>query len=85
VLTRGARNAPYGVAHHAGLFPTALAVSDVTAAAEALEAQGIGPGPGGVRQVHLAGTAVGTLSILFLRDPDGVMVELVERDSGIFR
>jgi catechol 2,3-dioxygenase-like lactoylglutathione lyase family enzyme len=85
VPTRESSNEAYAVAHHAGLFRTAMAVPDVAAVAAALASQGIGPGPEGVRQVHLTGTAVGTLSILFLRDPDGIMVELVERDSGVFR
>jgi catechol 2,3-dioxygenase-like lactoylglutathione lyase family enzyme len=85
VQTREARNEPYDVAHHAGLFRTALAVDDVGQAAAELATQGIGPGPDGVHQVQLTGTSVGTLSILFLQDPDGVMVELVERDSSIFR
>jgi hypothetical protein len=33
----------------------------------------------------LSRSAVGTSSILFLRDPDRITVELVERDSGVFR
>jgi catechol 2,3-dioxygenase-like lactoylglutathione lyase family enzyme len=76
---------PYPVAHHAGLFRSALAVDDVHEVAEQLRRRAIGPGAGGVREVSLPGTAVGALSILFLRDPDGVTVELVQRDRAIFR
>jgi hypothetical protein len=53
----------------------------MTSSIGAGERAGSGRGAPGAPERH----RLGTLSVLFLRDPDGVMVELVERDSGIFK
>jgi len=63
-----------------GLFRMALAVDDVRAAYE--EAQGPRVQMGEPQYVPLPGTPLGGLWVSFFRDPDGVMVELVERATG---
>jgi catechol 2,3-dioxygenase-like lactoylglutathione lyase family enzyme len=61
-----------------GLFRMALAVPDVRAA-HAESEQGIGPEIGAPTYVPLPGTPLEGLWVSFFRDPNGVMVELVER------
>jgi catechol 2,3-dioxygenase-like lactoylglutathione lyase family enzyme len=64
-----------------GLFRMALAVDDVRAACE--EARRGGRVHVGMPQyVPLPGTPLGGLWVSFFRDPDGVMVELVERSTS---
>ena len=63
----------------AGLFRMALAVDDVRAAYEGCaDAVQIGE----PEYVPLPGTPLGGLWVSFLRDLDGVTVELVERSTG---
>lgn len=69
---------PYARGNHRGLYRMALAVEDVRAAYRALADSGnyeIEP-PG---YVPLPGTPIPGLWISFLRDPDGIVVELIER------
>jgi catechol 2,3-dioxygenase-like lactoylglutathione lyase family enzyme len=69
--------APISPANHVGLYRIALGVDDATAAAQALAAEGLEvPEP---RWVPLPGTRLGGVHVLFLRDPDGTVVELVQR------
>jgi catechol 2,3-dioxygenase-like lactoylglutathione lyase family enzyme len=68
----------YAMPYHHGLYRMAVAVDDVHAAYEALMAIGVARQPPST--FHLAGTPlVDGLTILFIRDPDGILVELVER------
>lgn len=64
-------------AYHRGLYRIALGVDDVQGAYEAL-APG-SPGLPAPEFVELPGTRLGGVVVLFLRDPDGVVVELVGR------
>jgi len=65
------------VANHGGLYRIALGVSDVTAARDELSREWAGlPQP---LWVELPGTTLGGVTVLFLRDPDNVVIELVER------
>jgi catechol 2,3-dioxygenase-like lactoylglutathione lyase family enzyme len=68
---------PPPVPNHRGLYRIALGVEDLTAAHAALaeDAPDI-PSP---VWVAMPGTRLGGVPVLFLRDPDGVVVELVER------
>jgi len=61
-----------------GLFRMALAVDDVRAAHEAARVSGR-VDVGEPQYVPLPGTPLGGLWVSFFRDPNGVMVELVER------
>ncbi len=72
------RRRPDG-ANRRGLFRQALAVDDLRAATT-VSAAGV-PLPEPV-YVPLPGTALGGLWVAFLRDPDGVTVELVERPAA---
>jgi catechol 2,3-dioxygenase-like lactoylglutathione lyase family enzyme len=69
------------LAHTRGLFRIALACEDVRAAhaelSGAAEFRGAEP-----VWIPLLGTPLGGLTVLFLRDPDGVLVELVERPAS---
>jgi catechol 2,3-dioxygenase-like lactoylglutathione lyase family enzyme len=67
-------------ANHRGLFRIALAVEDVRAAAA--EAAAAGFDVGEPTYIELPGTPLGGLWVAFLRDPDGVMVEFVERPAS---
>ena len=70
-------------AYHRGLYRIALGVDDVQAAYEALA-----PGSPGLlapELVELPGTRLGGVVVLFLRDPDGVVVELVGRSRSHLR
>jgi len=65
-----------------GLYRVALAVEDVREAASALRADG---GCGEVPEpsfIPMVDTPTGGFTVLFLRDPNGAVVELVERPRG---
>lgn len=70
-------DAPIGPANHVGLYRIALGVND--AAAAAAELRESDPDVGEPLWVPLPGTRLGGVKVLFLRDPDGLVVELVER------
>jgi catechol 2,3-dioxygenase-like lactoylglutathione lyase family enzyme len=70
--------APHGNANERGLFRMALAVPDVRAAVDAAWKSGVIEASGATL-IPLPGTPLGGLWVSFLRDPDGVMVEYVER------
>lgn len=71
---------PYPTANHRGLYRMALAVDDVRAAhADALDRGCDAQEP---VYFHLPGTPIDGLWIAFLRDPDGIVVELVERPAS---
>ena len=69
-------------AYHRGLYRIALGVDDVNAAYETLSADGPLTAP---EFVELPGTRLGGVTVLFLRDPDGVVVELVGRSRSHMR
>jgi catechol 2,3-dioxygenase-like lactoylglutathione lyase family enzyme len=69
-------------AYHRGLYRIALGVDDVTAAYETLAADTPLKAP---EFVELPGTRLGGVTVLFLRDPDGVVVELVGRPRSHLR
>jgi catechol 2,3-dioxygenase-like lactoylglutathione lyase family enzyme len=69
-------------AYHRGLYRIALGVDDVNAAYETLAADGPLTAP---EFVELPGTRLGGVTVLFLRDPDGVVVELVGRSRSHMR
>ncbi|HEY6530953.1 MAG TPA: VOC family protein [Acidimicrobiales bacterium] len=70
--------------NHAGLFRAAVCVDDTRAAHTAMAAEGtvFDRGP---MAVALPGTPVPDMWISFLRDPDGITFELVERPRTSFR
>jgi catechol 2,3-dioxygenase-like lactoylglutathione lyase family enzyme len=78
------RGRPYSVANHRGLCRLALGVEDTRGAVAELEASGK-PIYRPPQLVELTGTNVPGLWVAFLRDPDGVPVELVERPRSAFR
>lgn len=67
-------------AYHRGLYRIALGVDDVQAAYAALAPAG--PELPAPEYVELPGTRLGGVVVLFLRDPDGVVVELVGRSRS---
>lgn len=71
-------------ANHAGLYRAALGVDDTRAAHAELAAEGVpfDPPP---RLVELHGTPVPDMWITFLRDPDGMPFEFVQRPRDAFR
>jgi catechol 2,3-dioxygenase-like lactoylglutathione lyase family enzyme len=71
-------------AYHRGLYRIALGVDDVQAAYEQLAAVAGGP-LSAPEFVELPGTRLGGVTVLFLRDPDGVVVELVGRSRSHMR
>ncbi|MCU1346312.1 MAG: lactoylglutathione lyase [Acidimicrobiia bacterium] len=74
----------YGAHFHNGLYRFAVAVDDVHEAYNALRAGGIATNPPYTYQ--LPGTKITEgLTILFIRDPDGILVELVQRPRSIFK
>lgn len=74
----------YGAPTHSGLYRMALAVDDVPTAYESLRRAGMATYP--PYTFPLPGTPIdGGLTILFLRDPDGIVVELVQRPRSQFR
>jgi catechol 2,3-dioxygenase-like lactoylglutathione lyase family enzyme len=64
-------------AYHRGLYRIALGVDDVQGAYDVLASSA--PGLSAPQFVELPGTRLGGVVVLFLRDPDGVVVELVGR------
>jgi catechol 2,3-dioxygenase-like lactoylglutathione lyase family enzyme len=67
--------------YHRGLYRMALRVENLRDATAELDRRGVvyeGP-----KWIPLDGTKIGGMSILFLRDPDGVMVEFVERPTAL--
>lgn len=73
---------PYASANHRGLYRMALAVDDVRAAHAAVRDRG-----GDANEpeyFRLPGTPIEGLWIAFVRDPDGIVVELVERPESSF-
>ncbi len=75
---------PYDEPNHVGLYRVAIGVDDTREAVRRLERASVAI----ERQpllVGLAGTKVPDMWIAFLRDPDGVPVELVERPRSAFR
>jgi catechol 2,3-dioxygenase-like lactoylglutathione lyase family enzyme len=74
----------YGAHFHNGVYRFAVAVDDVYEAYEQLRAGGVAIHPPYTFQ--LPGTPIAEgLTILFIRDPNGVLVELVQRPRAIFR
>jgi catechol 2,3-dioxygenase-like lactoylglutathione lyase family enzyme len=74
----------YGAPFHQGLYRMALAVDDASAAWKALRAEGLAIQP--PCTFPLPGTKLEQgLTILFVRDPDAILVELVERPRSHFR
>ena len=69
-------------AYHRGLYRIALGVDDVNTAHETLAAAAPLNAP---EYVELPGTRLGGVTVLFLRDPDGVIVELVGRSRSHMR
>ena len=69
-------------AYHRGLYRIALGVDDVNAAYETLSADEPLTAP---EFVELPGTRLGGVTVLFMRDPDGVVVELVGRSRSHMR
>jgi catechol 2,3-dioxygenase-like lactoylglutathione lyase family enzyme len=67
-------------ANHRGLFRMAMGVPDVRAAVAAARAAGVDASD--ATYVPLPGTPLGGLWVSFFRDPDGVMVEFVERPAA---
>ena len=73
----------YPAGPHVGMFRSALRVEDITAGCAQLRAAGVDVvGP---KAYNLAGTKVGDMKIAFVTDPDGVLHELIERSSKLFR
>lgn len=68
----------YAVPYHQGIYRIAIAVDDVQAAFESLLEQGIARQPPYTFQLPGTKLTAG-LTIMFIRDPDGILVELVER------
>ena len=74
----------YSVHFHTGVFRFAVAVDDVQESYERLRDSGVSVNP--PYTFGLPGTPITDgLTILFLRDPDGVLVELVQRPRSFFR
>jgi catechol 2,3-dioxygenase-like lactoylglutathione lyase family enzyme len=67
-------------ANHRGLFRMAMGVPDVRAAVAAARDAGVDASDGTF--IPLPDTPLGGLWVSFLRDPDGVMVEFVERRAA---
>jgi catechol 2,3-dioxygenase-like lactoylglutathione lyase family enzyme len=74
----------YAEPNHAGLFRSAVGVDDTKATYGAMSAAGwsFDREP---MSVELKGTPVPDMWICFLRDPDGVPIELVGRPRSAFR
>jgi catechol 2,3-dioxygenase-like lactoylglutathione lyase family enzyme len=78
------RGRPYETGNHAGLYRFAIGVDDTRAAYDALVQAGW-PLSNPPQSVELGGTNVPDMWIAFLADPDGLVVELVERPRSAFR
>ncbi len=74
---------PIGPANHVGIYRMALAVDDVEAACRELREDW--PEVPDPLWVELPGTRLGGVNVLFLRDPDGTTVELVERPRAALK
>ena len=74
----------HGVPNHAGLYRAAVGVDDTRAAHDGLVAAGVVFDHPPV-EVALNGTPVPDMWIAFLRDPDGVPFEFVQRPRSAFR
>jgi len=74
---------PYGSGNHRGLYRFAIAVDDTRAAYDLLAEHWPLASP--PRRVELGGTNVPDMWIAFLTDPDGLVIELVERPRSAFR
>jgi catechol 2,3-dioxygenase-like lactoylglutathione lyase family enzyme len=73
----------YAMPYHHALYRMAMAVDDVKASTDALDALGIPRQP--YYTFELPGTKLTDgLTILFIRDPDGILVELVDRPRKLF-
>jgi catechol 2,3-dioxygenase-like lactoylglutathione lyase family enzyme len=88
LLTRWSGNAPagpsYGAPFHNGLYRFAMAVDDVQEAYQRLLSDRVACQP--PYTFLLPGTAISDgLTILFLRDPDDILVELVHRPRSFFK
>jgi len=82
-LAPASDGAPYEVANHRGVYRLALGVEDTRASTEQLVAAGWTPA-GGPSLIELPGTKVPDMWITFFRDPDGIVVQLVERARDAF-
>jgi catechol 2,3-dioxygenase-like lactoylglutathione lyase family enzyme len=67
-------------ANHRGLFRMAMGVPDARAAVDAARVAGVDASD--ATYIPLPGTPLGGLWVSFFRDPDGVMVEFVERPTS---
>jgi catechol 2,3-dioxygenase-like lactoylglutathione lyase family enzyme len=77
------RERAYQRANHLGIFRCALRVEDSAASQQALDAAGVQyEGP---FHVDIPGTKAADLVILILRDPDGIMMEHVQRPGSFFK
>jgi catechol 2,3-dioxygenase-like lactoylglutathione lyase family enzyme len=74
----------YAEPYHAGIYRAALGVDDTRAAYAAMTADGVEFTHPPI-SVELTGTPVPDMWICFLKDPDGVQYELVERPRSAFR
>jgi catechol 2,3-dioxygenase-like lactoylglutathione lyase family enzyme len=74
---------PYASANHRGIYRLALGVEDTRASTEQLVEAGWTPmAPPNL--IELPGTKVPDMWITFFRDPDGIVVQLVERARDAF-
>lgn len=77
------RGVPYDAANHRGLYRLALGVEDTRAATDVLVDAGWTPtAPPSL--IELPGTKVPDMWITFFTDPDGIVVQLVERGRDAF-
>lgn len=74
---------PYESANHRGLYRLALGVEDTRAATDVLAGAGWEP-TAPPNLIELPGTKVPDMWITFFRDPDGIVVQLVERARDAF-
>jgi len=81
--SRVGSGAPYDAANHRGLYRLALGVEDTRAATRRLVASGWTP-TSEPSLIELPGTKVPDMWITFLADPDGIVVQLVERERAAF-
>ena len=74
----------YDEPYHAGLYRAALGVDDTRASFAAMTAAGavFDRAP---LEVELAGTPVPDMWITFIKDPDGIAYEFVQRPRSAFR
>ncbi len=82
-LDPASHGAPYESANHRGLYRLALGVEDTRTATDVLVAAGWTP-TAPPNLIELPGTKVPDMWITFFRDPDGIVVQLVERARDAF-